>query len=214
VGESYRWTSAEEPDSIPISRVPEVRASVTLSLDQKELGQYGLNGLTGYYGPDPLNRRTTAGPYAIGRSPRVVQPDNARANARLAKEPALQSQLSIQPRHACERARRAPTNDQRPTTNEAQRLVHWRSPIGQSQTLVVRRWSLVHYAEAVFAAFSRFARRDLRRAAVFLWMMPRFAALSTRLDVSLKTVCAALRSPPMIVARVFFTNVLIADFTD
>jgi hypothetical protein len=63
-------------------------------------------------------------------------------------------------------------------------------------------------------AFRRFARRDLRRAAVFLWMMPRLAALSTRLDVALKIVCDASSSPPAIVVRLFFTNVLIADFTD
>lgn len=118
VEDGYRWTNADEPGSIPISQVPGVRASVSVSLDHSELGQYGLNGLTGFYGPDPMNRRTTSGPYAIGRSPRVIQPDNARTNARLAKDPALQAHLSIQPRHACEGARREPINDQEPMANQ------------------------------------------------------------------------------------------------
>jgi hypothetical protein len=105
VGDGYRWSDADDAGSIPIAQVPGVRASVSVWLDQTELGQYGLNGLTGFYGPDPMNRRTSSGPYAIGRSPRVVQPDNARANARLARDPALQAQLSFQPQHACEVSR-------------------------------------------------------------------------------------------------------------
>jgi RNA polymerase sigma-70 factor (ECF subfamily) len=125
--DGYQWTDADEPGSIPIAQVPGVRASVSLSLDRSELGQYGLNGLTGFYGPDPLNRRTSSGPYAIGRSPRVVQPDNARASARLAKDPAMQARLSIQARHACGSAA---TNDQRPTTNtDAVPLVVGRSSL-------------------------------------------------------------------------------------
>src|SRR5947209_13241140 len=56
-----------------------------------------------------------------------------------------------------------------------------------------------------WAAFSRFARRDLRRLAAFLWMMFRLAALSSSALVSLKT-CIAFSSPPEMAERVFFTN--------
>ena len=63
------------------------------------------------------------------------------------------------------------------------------------------------------AALSRFAIRDLRRLAAFLWMMFRFAALSSSALVSLNT-CIAFSSPPAIAVRVFLTNVLIALRTD
>jgi hypothetical protein len=63
------------------------------------------------------------------------------------------------------------------------------------------------------AAFIRRARRDLRREAAFLWMMPRLAALSTRLAVCWMKVVAC-SSPAVMAARDFFMNVLIAERTD
>jgi RNA polymerase sigma-70 factor (ECF subfamily) len=130
VGEGYRMTGANDADSFPIAQVPGVRASVSVSLDHSQLGQYGLNGLTGFYGPDPMNRRTSDGPYAIGQSPRVTQPNNARTNARLAQEPALLSQISIQPRHTCEGSRREQTNDPSPMASQGQPTKAGRSPLG------------------------------------------------------------------------------------
>src|SRR2546423_5669973 len=67
--------------------------------------------------------------------------------------------------------------------------------------------------QALWAVFSRFARRDLRRFAAFLWMMFRLAALSSSALVSLNT-CIAFSSPPEMAVRVFLTNVLIALRTD
>src|SRR5438477_10005559 len=70
-----------------------------------------------------------------------------------------------------------------------------------------------HHSEAAaFAAFICFVRRDFRRAAAFLCMMPRLAALSTTLAVCCRN-SAACSSPLTMAARVFFTNVLIADLT-
>jgi hypothetical protein len=96
-GDDYQWTKPDDPGGIPIADVPQARASVSVSFDHSELGQFGLNGLTGFYGPDPLNRRTSSGPYATGRSPRITQPDNARANARFANDPALQKPITVVP---------------------------------------------------------------------------------------------------------------------
>jgi RNA polymerase sigma-70 factor (ECF subfamily) len=146
-GDGHRMTNADEPGSIPISDVPGLRASVSVSLDQTELGQYGLNGLSGFYGPDPMNRRDASGPYAIGRSPRVMQPDNARANARLAKDPALLSQISIQPRHVCEGSLRQPTHDQPPKGNQEPA-----SDAGLSSSIVARHVTTADVLEVLHQA--------------------------------------------------------------
>jgi RNA polymerase sigma-70 factor (ECF subfamily) len=143
-GEAYQWTNADDPGSIPVSEVPGVRASVSVSLDHSELGQYGLNGLTGFYGPDPMNHRTTGGPYATGRSPRIMQPENARINARFAKDPALQVRVSIQPRHACRDLRREPANDHPPAANQKPS-----SDAGQSSLSADRRVTTADVLEAL-----------------------------------------------------------------
>src|SRR5438445_7278972 len=85
--------------------------------------------------------------------------------------------------------------------------------VGRSSSLIPRPSSLIPYPSAAFAAFICRVRRDLRRAAAFLWIMPRLAALSTTLAVCWRK-SAACSSPLAMAARVFFTNVLIADFTD
>jgi hypothetical protein len=94
-----------DPDGVPVRAVPELRASVTLSLDRSELGQYGLEGLSGFFehgGEHGGTRRAdSSGPYVVGRSPRVLQPDNATANARLAHNPELRRRVTLQPQPSC-----------------------------------------------------------------------------------------------------------------
>lgn len=59
------------------------------------------------------------------------------------------------------------------------------------------------------AAAARFMRRDLRRFAAFLWMIPRFAARSTMETVRLIAVVTAAASPATIADWVFLIAVLI-----
>jgi RNA polymerase sigma-70 factor (ECF subfamily) len=93
-------TSADDPDAVPVHTVPELRATQTLRLYQTELGRYGLNGESGFYGPD-LRRGDWRGPYAVGISPTVLEPENATANARFAVDAALRPRISIQPQPSC-----------------------------------------------------------------------------------------------------------------
>jgi hypothetical protein len=91
-----------DPDGLPVRAVPELRASVTLSLDRSELGQYGLEGLSGFFDrAGTVRRADSSGPYVIGRSPRVLQPDNATVNARLAQAPDLRRRVTLQPTPTC-----------------------------------------------------------------------------------------------------------------
>src|SRR5262249_8289888 len=90
-------TGIEDPDGVPISSVPELRAPVTLTLDHSELGQYGLQGLSGYFlpGGQGPRRADSSGPYVVGRDPHVLQPDNATANASLARDPELRRRVTV-----------------------------------------------------------------------------------------------------------------------
>jgi hypothetical protein len=91
-----------DPDGLPVRAVPELRASVTLSLDRSELGQYGLEGLSGFFDrAGTVRRADSSGPYVIGRSPRVLQPDNATANARLAQALELRRRVALEPKPSC-----------------------------------------------------------------------------------------------------------------
>jgi hypothetical protein len=92
----YFGADLDGPRGLPLSAVPEARALVNVKLSQTELGQYGLDGLVGYYAPTSYSR-STSGPYAVGVSPRTLQPENASINARLARDPALRLRVSVQP---------------------------------------------------------------------------------------------------------------------
>src|SRR5262249_44372756 len=61
---------------------------------QTELGQFALGGLVGYYGPH-IYARSDDGPYAVGVSPRTMQPANAVLNAKFARDPALQGRVTL-----------------------------------------------------------------------------------------------------------------------
>jgi Putative zinc-finger len=93
-------TGPDEPGSVPVASVPEVHAWLTLSLDQSELGQYRLEGNSGFRASDGLLRGNIA-LIGAGRSPKVLQPDNETANVRLAGESALRPRLSLQPQPSC-----------------------------------------------------------------------------------------------------------------
>jgi hypothetical protein len=100
-----RTTGAEDPDGVPVASVPELHATLAMTLVQSELGQYDLAGLSGFRGVG-MNRNDIRG-IASGRSPKILQPDNETINVRFAGDPALRPRLSVQPQPSC-RATPAP----------------------------------------------------------------------------------------------------------
>jgi hypothetical protein len=97
-GPKFRFADANhpDPDPLPPSAVPDAKAGVTLKLEQTELGRFGFSGSSEVH----LAQSTTGndnGPYAIGLSPSVSQPENATLNARLASDPALKGKVTVVP---------------------------------------------------------------------------------------------------------------------
>jgi RNA polymerase sigma-70 factor, ECF subfamily len=97
--DGYAGADLDDPRGIPVSAVPEARALVNIKLSQTELGQFGIGGLVGYCGPK-LYERGDYGPYAVGVSPRTVEAENAMLNAKLARDPVLQTPTTVEPRPA------------------------------------------------------------------------------------------------------------------
>jgi RNA polymerase sigma-70 factor (ECF subfamily) len=98
--DGYAGADLDDPRGVPLTAVPEARALVNIKLSQTELGQFGLGGLVGYYGPKVYSR-SEDGPYAVGVSPRVLQAENAVLNAKFARDPALRRRVSVQPQPSC-----------------------------------------------------------------------------------------------------------------
>ena len=63
------------------------------------------------------------------------------------------------------------------------------------------------YADAASSAWYFAISRDLRRAALFLWITSLSATRSSTLTASNMAASAALRSPDAMAASAFFTNV-------
>jgi RNA polymerase sigma-70 factor (ECF subfamily) len=99
---------------LPLTEVPELRASITLTMPQRELGELTLDGSSrlfflngsGGFTPDK-------GPYASGRSPAALKPDNRAVNLRLAGDPALGHRVTIHPHSSCQPALISPRGQER-----------------------------------------------------------------------------------------------------
>jgi hypothetical protein len=93
------------PDWLPPAAVPEVRARVQLSINQSELGRFAFTGGPSIFTVGDAERGFNAGgpsgPWAVGVSPSVLQPDNAALNARLARDPALRARVTVRPQPVC-----------------------------------------------------------------------------------------------------------------
>jgi RNA polymerase sigma-70 factor, ECF subfamily len=89
------------PGDLPLPEVPDVRTSIWLSLGQSELGQFTLNGGSRVFFPKAAGEGTTDNPYAVGRSPATLKPDNHAANIKLAAEPSLRARVTFQPQPSC-----------------------------------------------------------------------------------------------------------------
>jgi RNA polymerase sigma-70 factor, ECF subfamily len=92
-------TDLTDPRGVSLTAVPEMRAQVKLSVQQTELGQYTLEGLSGRFVHDTrqLGGFSSHGPLAAGKSHAVMPLENAKINARLAREPALRPAATVQP---------------------------------------------------------------------------------------------------------------------
>jgi RNA polymerase sigma-70 factor (ECF subfamily) len=93
------------PEGVPLTEFPDTRGTVYLTLNQTELGHFGVDGGTGFAvwqeGHVPLAGSISRGPYAVGVSPAVRSPQNSAANAKLARDPALRTRVSLQPQPSC-----------------------------------------------------------------------------------------------------------------
>lgn len=86
-----------------LKALPDVRVGVTLRASRSELGQIGLEGYSSYFwrseGASVSGR--SGGSLAIGVSPSVASPNNARANTELARDPALRVLVSWRAESSC-----------------------------------------------------------------------------------------------------------------
>lgn len=145
---------------------PGAQPFIGLSLDRSEMGQAALRATYGGdAGPGPDGRSTwggmTFGPIAIGQSPSVANPENARHNAALRKHPLLQRLVSLQPRPSCPRfapqaARANPDDEAHEFHANAQGLLE----TGPEPPHVVSAdvWEAVHRATGLSIIADSFSR--------------------------------------------------------
>jgi RNA polymerase sigma-70 factor (ECF subfamily) len=97
-GDHFEFDEAERiPDGLPPTMVPEVRARVTLKLDQSELGTFTINNSRAGFTIGESTSMISGFELATGTSPAVRSPGNAVVNARLARDPALAARVTVRP---------------------------------------------------------------------------------------------------------------------
>jgi RNA polymerase sigma-70 factor, ECF subfamily len=101
LGNGYGLTDPNNPNGVPISSVPGLRASCTVALDQLELGQYSLHGWCSFFGPSGHPCSDGSGPYVVGRRPELLQPESAKSRIRSTVDPALRLRISLHPGPSC-----------------------------------------------------------------------------------------------------------------
>jgi RNA polymerase sigma-70 factor, ECF subfamily len=84
----------DAPDGLPLTTVPEVRAQAVLGIEESELGQFSLQGMSGFHGGGEDNW-AGGGPWATGVSPSVLKPENAVLNTRLSSDPELSRHVTV-----------------------------------------------------------------------------------------------------------------------
>jgi hypothetical protein len=102
-----------DPQSLPLTAVPAVRAQMYVNLSQSELGQFTLGGSSGFFTPaTPGKARSNlfqgASPYAVGRSAGDGSSESGAVNSQLARDPTLRRRVSVQPRPSCNLAASLP----------------------------------------------------------------------------------------------------------
>jgi len=124
--DGFDYDRALQPNNtegLPLTAIPEARAVVFLRLSQTELGQFAINGSSGFATWGKEGRRLndgsllrSDGPYAVGQSPRVLEPENAQINARLAGDPGLRARVAVLPLPTCPPEGALPVADARGTS--------------------------------------------------------------------------------------------------
>jgi hypothetical protein len=100
----YDFAGPRDPGRLALTAVPEASARVRLFLNQRELGRFTLDGASGVTtgsGKDDAGGSFSDGPIATGMSHAILQPENASANARLARDPALRTRVTVSPQSYC-----------------------------------------------------------------------------------------------------------------
>jgi hypothetical protein len=107
-------------DGISVADAPGVSTRIDLKLDESELGKLELNGTAHLDIGGGSNKASLGqgGAIAVGESPSVKDPKNADANAKLAKDPALQPVVTVEPKPSgnLETAPNQPNGGPRATT--------------------------------------------------------------------------------------------------
>jgi RNA polymerase sigma-70 factor, ECF subfamily len=119
--EMIAHTDANDPEGRPLTTMPGVTATVSLTLEQSELGRFTLNGTSGYYANRRPGRRPAdtyawgdANPLAVGTSPAVLKPTNGAANPMLAQDPTLRTRVILRPQPTCGLTKVVGTGDDSP----------------------------------------------------------------------------------------------------
>jgi hypothetical protein len=169
-GDRYWNAAPDDPAGVPLTAVPEARALISLKLNQGELGQFSVTGNSGFviYN-EPGGQMTLSlqghGPYAVGQSPTVLEPDNRSQNAELARDPALRPRISIRPEPSCqarpsEELAQPPTPQRKCTSADVLEALHRET----GMPIVADFYTRLHYLDRVsvkdqtlFAALSHLA---------------------------------------------------------
>jgi hypothetical protein len=94
-------------EGLPPAQVPAARAIVRLQIEQSELGQFTFSGASGCFISESVQPSGSFYMFvqnetlAVGMSPAVLNPRNAEANARLARDPTLQRPVTVRPTASC-----------------------------------------------------------------------------------------------------------------
>jgi hypothetical protein len=101
------FTKQDDPEGSPPAAFPELRAVVTVTLSQSELGQFTLDGQSGFYNSPNSGTINGDGPYAVGRASTPLGSDGRRPHAGQPRDAALRRLVSLRPHSSCERTRAA-----------------------------------------------------------------------------------------------------------
>jgi hypothetical protein len=100
-GQAQVKAAGAAPEGLAPASVPEARAAVSLWMAQTEVGQFKLDGDSGIRFDTRRNGYAQGSPLAFGMSPTARNPQNAVANAPLARDPALRHRVTLQPQPSC-----------------------------------------------------------------------------------------------------------------
>jgi hypothetical protein len=97
----------DDPEGSPPAAFPELRAVVTVTLSQSELGQFTLDGQSGFYTSPNSGTISGPGPYAVGRASTPLGAAGRRTPAAPIQDASLRRPVSLRPHSSCERTRAA-----------------------------------------------------------------------------------------------------------